>query len=160
MNGRSRLPQVLLCAALAVATGACESAALKANQDQVAQNQQQIEQMQKEIAELKAQDANRTPQPLPASCDRDVLARATRQGGDNYASGDFSKALGYYQDALTACPGNARAELNVGRAYEALNDRQQALNYYQQAASSGDPTEIAAEKEAHTAVDRLGGIAP
>jgi len=157
MKPRSLTPLLVL---IVLSFAGCQSAALQANQEQVQQNQNQIEQMQKEIAELKAQQTYRTPQPLPNSCDRDVLARATRQGGDNYASGDFSKALGYYQDALMACPGNPRAELNVGRAYEALNDRQQALNYYQQAAASGDPTETDAEKEAHTAVDRLGGIAP
>ena len=161
MKGLSHhLSAGLLCFGLALGAAACQSAALEANQQQVQQQQEQIEEMQKQIAELKSQQTYRTPQPLPGSCDRDVMARATRQGGDNYASGDFSKALGYYQDALTACPGNARAELNVGRAYEALTDRQQALTYYQQAAASGDPTEIDAEKEAHTAVDRLGGIAP
>lgn len=158
MSRRIQLSAVSV--ALVLAASGCQSAALEANQQQVQQQQQQIEDMQRQIAELKTQQTYRTPQPLPGSCDRDVLARATRQGGDNYASGDFSKALGYYQDALTACPGNPRAELNVGRAYEALNDRQQALSYYQQAASSGDPTETAAENEAHTAVDKLGGIAP
>ncbi len=142
---------------VALMAASCQSAALQANQTQVEQQQQQIEQMQKEIAALKAQQSYQTPQPPPGSCDRDVMARATRQGGEKYASGDFPKALGYYQDALTACPGDARAELNVGRAYEALNDRDQALAYYQRAASSGDPTEKDAETEAHTALDRLGG---
>jgi len=145
---------------LVLSAAACESAALKANQEQVQQNQQQLEQQAKEIAELKSQQGYQTPPPAPGSCDRDVMTRATHDGGDNYASGDFSKALGYYQDALTACPGNARAELNVGRAYEALNDRQQALTHYQQAASSGDPGDAAAVQEAHTAVERLGGVAP
>ena len=149
-----------ILASLVLISASCESAALKANENTVQQNQEQIERMQREIEDLKAQQAYRTPQPTPGSCDRDVLARATRQGGENYSSGDFNKALGYYQDALAACPGNARAELNVGRAYEALNERERALNYYQQAASSGDPTEKAAEAEAHTAVDRLGGVAP
>lgn len=144
----------------ALIAASCDSAALKANQETVQQNQQEIERMQHEIEDLKSQQTGRTPQPPPGSCDRDVFARATRQGGEKYASGDFSKALGYYQDALAACPGNARAELNVGRAYEAMSDRQQALNYYQQAASSGDPDEKGAEAEAHTAVDRLGGVPP
>jgi tetratricopeptide (TPR) repeat protein len=150
----------LTLGAVVTVLAACQSAALQANQTQVQQQQEQIEQMQKEIAELKSQQTYRTPEPLPSSCDRDVLARATRQAGDNYTSGDFSKALGYYQDALTACPRNPRAELNVGRAYEALNNREQALVHYQQAASSGDPTERAAEAEAHLAVDRLSGVAP
>jgi len=156
MNLRALTTLVTL---LVLSAAACDSAALKANQEQVQQNQQQLEQQAKEIAELKSQQGYQTPQPLPG-CDRDVMARATRDGGDHYASGDFSKALGYYQDALTACPGNARAELNIGRAYEALNDRQQALTHYQQAASSGDPTETAAEQEAHTDADRLSAVAP
>jgi tetratricopeptide (TPR) repeat protein len=85
------------------------------------------------------------------------MAQATRQGGDKFAAGDFPGALGYYQDALAACPGNARAELNLGRAYEALNDKGQAMAHYQSAASSTDPGESAAETEAHNAIDRLGG---
>jgi tetratricopeptide (TPR) repeat protein len=157
MNRRALTPILALIVLSAVA---CDSAALKADQEQVQQNQQQIEAQSKEIAELKAQQGYQAAPPMPGGCDREVMARATRQGGDDYASGDFSKALGYYQDALTACPGNARAELNVGRAYEALNDPQQALTHYQQAASSGDPTETAAEQEAHTDVTRLGGVAP
>jgi len=85
------------------------------------------------------------------------MTQATRQGGDKFAAGDFPGALGYYQDALAACPGNPRAELNVGRAYEALNDKGQALAHYQNAASSSDPAESAAETDAHSAMDRLGG---
>ena len=144
-------------ALLAMFVAACDSAAQKANEAQVTTQQQQIEQMQKEIAELKAQQSYQTPQPPPGSCDREVMAQATRQGGEKYAAGDFIKALGYYQDALTACPGDARAELNVGRAYEAEGNRDQAVTYYQMAASSGDPTEKAAEQDAHIALDRLGG---
>src|SRR5579885_3635007 len=134
----------------ALAAASCQSAALQANQTQ-------IEQQQGEIATLKAQQSYATPMPPPGSCDRDVMAKATRQGGEKYASGDYSKALGYYQDALSACPGDARAELNVGRAYEALNDREHALDYYQRAASSGDPAEKDAETEAHADLVRLGG---
>ena len=61
------------------------------------------------------------------------------------------------QAASASCPGNARAELNLGRAYEALNDKGQAMAHYQSAASSTDPAESAAETEAHNAIDRLGG---
>jgi tetratricopeptide (TPR) repeat protein len=137
---------------------ACQSAALQANQAQVVQQQKQIEQMQQQIEEMKAQNGSPTTSPPPSgSCDHEVMAQATRQGGDKFAAGDFSGALGYYQDALAACPGNARAELNLGRAYEALNDKGQALAHYQNAASSSDPGESAAETEAHNAIDRLGG---
>jgi len=142
---------------VALGLAACQSAALQANQAQVEQQQKQIEQMQQQIEEIKAQSASRTPFPAPGSCDHDVMAQATRQGGDKFAGGDFHGALGYYQDALAACPGNARAELNVGRAYEALNDKGEAMAHYQSAASSSDPGESAAEAEAHGAIGRLGG---
>jgi tetratricopeptide (TPR) repeat protein len=155
---RSPSPTLLTSfAGLALTLVACQSAALQANQAQVEQQQKQIEQMQQQIEEMKAQNGSRTSPPPSGSCDHEVMAQATRQGGDKFAAGDFSGALGYYQDALAACPGNARAELNLGRAYEALNDKGQALAHYQNAASSSDPGESAAETEAHNAIDRLGG---
>jgi len=134
---------------------ACQSAALQANQAQVEQQQKQIEQMQEQIEEMKAQNGSHASPPS-GSCDHDVMAQATRQGGDKFAAGDFAGALGYYQDALAACPGNARAELNLGRAYEALHDKGQAMAHYQSAASSTDPAESAAETEAHNAMSHLG----
>src|SRR5215470_5226503 len=99
---------------VALGLAACQSAALQANQAQVEQQQKQIEQMQQQIEEIKAQNGAHTSAPS-GSCDHDVMAQATRQGGDKFAAGDFPAALGYYQDALAACPGNARAELNLGR---------------------------------------------
>jgi tetratricopeptide (TPR) repeat protein len=150
------LPLITLFVWVTLTLVACQSAALQANQAQVEQQQRQIEQMQEQIEEIKAQNASHTSPPASGSCDHDVMAQATRQGGDKFAAGDFSGALGYYHDALTACPGNARAELNVGRAYEALNDKGQAMAHYQSAASSSDPGESAAETEAHKAIDRLG----
>lgn len=156
---RHTRPLTLTTALAVVVLGlaGCQSAALQANQAQVEQQQKQIEQMQQQIEEIKAQSASRTSFPAPGSCDHDVMAQAARQGGDKFAAGDFHGALGYYQDALAACPGNAHAELNVGRAYEALNDKGQAMAHYQSAASSSDPGESAAETEAHNAIERLGG---
>lgn len=157
MTCRSRsLPLITLFVWVTITLVACQSAALQANQAQVEQQQKQIEQMQEQIEEIKAQNASHTSPPASGSCDHDVMAQATRQGGDKFAAGDFSGALGYYRDALAACPGNARAELNVGRAYEALNDKGQAMAHYQNAASSSDPGESGAETEAHKAIDRLG----
>jgi tetratricopeptide (TPR) repeat protein len=157
----ARRPRSLtLTTSFAVVTltlAACQSAALQANQAQVEQQQKQIEQMQEQIEEVKAQTASHTSPPPSGSCDHDVMAQATRQGGDKFAAGDFPGALSYYQDGLAACPGNARAELNLGRAYEALNDKGQAMAHYQSAASSTDPGESAAETEARTAMDHLGG---
>jgi tetratricopeptide (TPR) repeat protein len=155
-----RTPSLALITSLAgvaLTLVACQSAALQANQAQVEQQQKQIEQMQEQIEEIKAQNGSRTSPPPSGSCDHGVMAQATRQGGDKFAVGDFPGALGYYQDALAACPGNPRAELNIGRAYEALNDKGRAMAHYQSAASSSDPRESAAETEAHNAMDRLGG---
>ena len=152
------LPRITLFVWVALALVACQSAALQANQAQVEQQQKQIEEMQEQIQEIKAQNGSHTSAPS-GSCDHDVMAQATRQGGDKFAAGDFPGALGYYQDALAACPGNARADLNLGREYEALNDKGQAMAHYQSAASSTDAGESAAETEAHNAIDRLGGSA-
>jgi tetratricopeptide (TPR) repeat protein len=144
----------LVSLGLALLAASCDSAVQKQNEAQVQQNQQQIEQMQHEIAALKAQQSYQPPPP-PGSCDRGVMTKAARQGGQKYADGDFSRALGYYQDSLAACPGNPRAELNLGRTYEALKDRQQAILHYQRAASSTDPGEQAAITEAKAALNRL-----
>jgi tetratricopeptide (TPR) repeat protein len=156
-RGTSFLARITLFVWTALTLVACQSAAVQANQAQVEQQQKQIEQMQQQIEEMKVQNSSRTSAPPSGACDHDVMAQATRQGGDKFAAGDFPGALGYYQDALAACPCNARAELNVGRAYEALNDKGQAMTHYQSAASSSDPVESAAETEAHNAIDRLGG---
>jgi len=142
---------------LTLTLAACQSAALEANQAQVEQQQKQIEQMQEQIEEIKAQNGSRTSPPPSGSCDHDVMVQATRQGGDKFAAGDFPGALSYYRDALAACAGNPRAELNIGRVYEALNDKDQAMAHYQRAASSSDPGESAAETDAHNAMNRLGG---
>ena len=152
----SSLPLITLFVGVTLTLMACQSAALQANQAQVEQQQKQIEQMQQQIEEIKAQNTSHTSPPASGSCDHDVMSQATRQGGDKFSAGDFPGALGYYQDALAACPGNAHAELNVGRAYEALNDKGQAMAHYQSAASSTDPGESAAETEAHNAIDRMG----
>ena len=101
---------------------------------------------------------------MRAPCSRGCSSEAKKSSAKIYRmflaylkAGDFPGALGYYHDALAACPGNARAELNLGRAYEALNDKGQALAHYQSAASSTDPGESAAETEAHHAIGHLGG---
>jgi tetratricopeptide (TPR) repeat protein len=147
---------VILACGLVLAAQACQSEAIKANQEMVERQQQQIEAMQREIASLKAQRTYPTPPPPPGTCDKAVMAQATRQGGQKYAAGDFEKALGYYQDALAACPGDARAELNLARAYDALKDRDQAILHYQRAASTADPSEQSVRDEARAALDHLG----
>ena len=64
---------------------------------------------------------------------------ASHRGGDKFAAGDFNKALGYYQDALLACPNDDRAEVNVARSYEALGNKVAAINLYRKVADTQQP---------------------
>jgi len=132
----------------------CDSTTLKAQQQQVQEQQQQIEQQQQEIEALKAGGPSYTPGVAPPSggCDRATAASATKRGGDKFAAGDYQHALGYYKDALTACPDDAHAQINLARTYEALGDRQAAVDHYRAAASSGG----AGSDEARNALTRLG----
>ncbi len=141
--------------ALLLVLAGCDSATLKAQQQQVQENQQQIEQQQQQIEALKANGpTSYAPGVAPPAggCDRATADTATKRGGDKFASGDYQHALAYYRDALTACPGDPRAEINVARTYEALGDRQSAIEHYRAAASSGG----AGSDEARNALTRLG----
>ncbi len=147
----------LILASLAMTLG-CGNEAIEANQRQVQSNQALIEQTQQQIARLQANQGASSPSPAPGTpgtCDKTVEATATRRAGDAYAAGDMSKALGYYQDALTACPGSAKAAVNLARTDETMNNRPAAIRYYQQAAGStdGDTQSIAAAK---SALSRMG----
>jgi tetratricopeptide (TPR) repeat protein len=140
--------------ALVPVLAGCGGATLKAQQQQVQAQQQQIEQQQQEIEALQASGPTYSPGVAPPSggCDRATADVATRHGGDKFASGDYQHALAYYKDALTACPGDARGEINLARTYEALGDRQAAIEHYRAAASSGG----AGSEEARNALTRLG----
>lgn len=83
------------------------------------------------------------------------MEKATRKGGDAFAAGDPHKALGYYQDALTACPGNSKAEMNLARTYEALGDRSAAIEHYRAVAKSGS-SDSQSVQDARVALSRLG----
>ena len=145
---------------LAVFAAACEQAAIEDNRRQVQQQQQMIEETQKELADIQTQQ-QKTYGPPPAvkkstgSCDKKVMDTATRRGGDAFAEGHLEKALGYYKDALTACPDSAKSDMNVARTYEALGDREAAIRYYRKAANSGgsDPDSV---QEGRVALSRLG----
>jgi tetratricopeptide (TPR) repeat protein len=152
----NRIPLVLLAAILIVCAPACENAAIQANEQQVQQQQAQIQKMQEQIAALKSGQSYSTTPPAPGSCDKSVMAEASRHGGDKMASGDFSRAVGYYNDALTACPDNAQAEVNLARAYEAMHESDKALANYRLAAASTDPADASAVQEARLALKRLG----
>lgn len=136
----------------------CSNDANEANQKAVEQNEALIEQTQQEINQVQAQQAYAPPAPLPGtpgSCDKKVMDAATRRAGDSYANGDLTNALAYYDDALTACPGSAKANMNVARTYEAQGNRTAALRYYRAAANANasDPTSV---QDARTALSRLG----
>lgn len=148
---------VALSASLLLLPG-CGNEAIEANQRQVQANQEQIEQMQKQLVAMKEQQnygANLPAPGTPGTCDKTVMEKATRRGGDAFASGDLSKALGYYQDALTACPGNAKAELNVARTYEGLGDRPAAIEHYRKIVNSGS-SDTETMQNAKVALSRLG----
>jgi len=125
--------------------------------------------MQHEIARLKAEGAVPSPTapPIPSyasvsgapansGCDRAVMEKANRKAGDAFAAGDLKKALAYYNDALTACPSDPRAEINVARTNESLGNRDTAIEHYRAVAKSSDS---AVASDARTALSRMG-VAP
>ena len=139
----------------------CSNDANEETRKTVEQNQALIEQSQKEIDQVQAQQVY-TPTLLPGtpgSCDKKVMETATRRAGDFYANGDLNNALGYYSDALTACPGSAKANMNVARTYEAQGNRVAAIRYYRAAANANasDPGSV---QEAKVALSRLGVSTP
>ena len=145
---------------MAVSAAGCLSDAVKENQRQLDQQKAELEQLKKQVADLQTaqQPSYPTTAPPPGSCDEAVMQEATRRGGEHLAASEFSKALGYYQDAVTACPTSARAQLNVARAYEALGDRGQAMDYYKRAIQSAPSDHDAApgvSEQAQQALARL-----
>ena len=83
------------------------------------------------------------------------LLNATKRGGERFAANDFNKAILYYNDALTACPTDDRAEVNVARTYEALGNNAAAIKHYRKAAESNGPTVSDASDQAKAALNRL-----
>jgi Flp pilus assembly protein TadD len=129
----------------------CQQSAIDANNQQLKDQQAQIDQLKQQISVLQSGRASYSTAPLqPGACDQGVMAEATRKGGERMAAGDVPKALGYYQDAATACPTNGEAQLNLGNAYEAIGDRAEALQHYRSAAAATgtDPTVVQKAREA------------
>ncbi len=154
--GQFALASILLVI-LALACG-CANDAIKANEQAVQRNQVLLEQTQLDIARLKSQEGYTPPASTPgkpAACDRGVEATATRRAGDAYAAGDTAKALGYYQDALTACPTSSKAALNLARTNESMNNREAAIRFYRQAAASSD-ADARSIQDAQAALSRMG----
>jgi tetratricopeptide (TPR) repeat protein len=125
----------------------------------VQQQQEQLEHQQQELEQLQAnQNQNYTPGVASSArggCDKEVEMTATHRGGDKFAAGEFNKALGYYQDALLACPNDERAQVNVARSYEALGNKVAAINLYRKVADSNSATVSDAQEEAKAALLRL-----
>jgi tetratricopeptide (TPR) repeat protein len=165
MKARARrllLPLAIGCIALAVV--GCGDEQEQATQKLVQQQQDQLERQQQEIEAIKAnqnqnQNQNYTPgvamSSSPGGCDKGVESMASQRGGEKFSAQDFNAALGYYQDALAACPNDDRADVNVARAYEALGNKVSAIKYYRKAADTGGPTETDAEDEARASLLRL-----
>jgi tetratricopeptide (TPR) repeat protein len=144
--------------AASLLAGCSNDALTKANQQQLERQQSELDQLKQEVASIQTQHRSYNyPLSPPGSCDVNIMREATRKGGQSFAANDFSGALGYYQDALTACPNSAQANLNLARAYEAVGDRAQALAHYKSAAgASGSGADAAAARDARAALNRLG----
>ena len=89
------------------------------------------------------------------ACQPEKLVAAKNRHPGKFAAGEFNKALGYYQDALMACPNDEQAEVNVARAYEALGNKVAAINLYRKVADSNSATVSDAQEEAKAALLRL-----
>jgi len=157
MNLNNKILLALAVATFAVAGSGCGSDQIAATNELVKQQQIQIEQQQQEIEAIKNRQASYTPgvASTAGGCDQGVENTATKRGGERFARSDFNKALLYYNDALTACPNDDRAEVNVARTYEALGNPGAAIKYYRKAAESNGPTVSDASDQAKAALNRL-----
>ncbi len=151
-----RVTILAIAIGLSAAAGGCAGAQLQEMQHQVEAQKAQIDSQAREIAEMRAQQQPvATTMPPPGSCDEAVMHKALAHGDDQYAAAQYATALGYYQDAGTACPGNAQAELSLARTYEKLGDRQQAAHHYQLARDAAGSNTTLAE-QARQGMARVG----
>ncbi len=158
-NPARRILFALALGVFALIGAGCMGEQIDATQRLVQQQQEQLEHQQQEIEALKANQNSGYARSGGASssngCDKGVETVASQRGGDRFAAADFSKALGYYQDALSACPTDARAEVNVARTYEALGNKVAAINHYRKAADSPGAVVSDASEEARAALERM-----
>lgn len=146
----------LLATATLIAAYGCQSAAIKANQQQLLQQQAQLDQLKQQIQALQNQHSVQSfTAPPSGACDRDLMIEAARKGGERFAAGDFTGALPYYTDAVTACSQSAHAHLNLGRTYEALDDRAEARVQYQLAAAATTDNDPATASQIKAALARF-----
>src|SRR5450755_3814558 len=109
----------LVAMAMVLALAGCLQDKIDANNRQLQEQQAQLDDLKQQVANLQNPHANYHTAPLqPGTCDKDVMATATHKGGERMAEGDTAKALGFYQDAVTACPSSAEAQLNLANTYE------------------------------------------
>jgi len=148
------IPAILVILALP----GCLQNQIDATQQQVTQQQTELEQLEQQVAALQSQRGPYSTAPTPpGTCDVTVMRVASKKGGERFAASDFGHALGYYQDAVTACSTSAQALLNVARTYEAMGDHGNALDYYRRAANATGPNaEPDAVRQAREALNRLG----
>jgi tetratricopeptide (TPR) repeat protein len=158
-NFARRIPLAVALGVFTCVNAGCGNDQATATQQLVQQQQGQIEAQQKEIEAMTLnQNQGYTPGVAtsgPGGCDKGVEMAAGHHGGERFAANDFAGALAYYQDALLACPTDARAEVNVGRTYEALGNKSAAINHYRKAADSGGAVVSDAQEEARNALERL-----
>jgi len=140
-NPARRILLALALGVFALIGAGCQGDQIETTKRLVEQQQSQLEHQQQEIDR--------------GGCDKGVETAASQRGGDRFSAADFSKALEYYQDALSTCPTDARAEVNVARTYEALGNKVAAINHYRKAADSSGPTVSDASEEARAALERM-----
>lgn len=141
---------------LIITLAGCLQGAIDANKRQLADQQSQLDSLKQQVAALQAAHSYSTAQPPVGGCDKDVMAAATHKGGERMAAGDTVKALGFYQDAVTACPTSATAQLNLANTYESMGDRVEAVQHYRNASSATGDADSAAVSKAREALNRLG----
>jgi tetratricopeptide (TPR) repeat protein len=151
---------VAVVAVIAVfnATGCADSAIAEANAAQLQQEQKQIDDLQHQLDALKQQQAKfygMSSSIAPGGCDQGVTHDATQRGEAKLATHDFEAALGYFEDAQTACPNSPEAELNLARAYEAMGEQDQAVPHYQRAISLAGSSNPFITKQAEKALTHI-----
>jgi hypothetical protein len=160
MRTLSCWPFVVLALLLPATIAGCMQDQINANNQQLAAEQTELDQLKQQVTALQNQGGSATyatPPVGPNACDPAVMKEATRKGGERMGAGDPVAAEGYCQDAVTACPGSAQAQLNLAHAYELTGDSSSALQHYRlAAAASGLQADPAAVQKARDALTRLG----
>ena len=155
---KAATPVAILLAALML--NGCLQGAIDDNKRQLDQQRTELGQLQQQVTALQTQRANASysaAPPAPGSCDPAVMNEATHKGGERMAAGEIDKALGYYQDAVSACPTSGEAQLNLANTYESIGDRAEAIAHYRLAATAaGSDGGIGAAQKARAALSRMG----